>query len=145
MLLTGKGASTRTSKIQLVSEFCGKELKLHDIENMGETKSESYLKKNPNGKIPILETSDGVLYESNAIMRHVARLSGHNSVMGKDSFSHGQVEQYIDMIANELEAGCSVIQYTIFGYLDIEESTLKTANADIANCLRIFNDLLKTN
>jgi glutathione S-transferase len=44
------------------------------------------MKKNPNGKIPILETSEGVIYESNAIMRHVARVSGHKSILGSDAF-----------------------------------------------------------
>ena len=30
--------------------------------------------KNPNGKIPVLETPEGYVFESNAILRHIARL-----------------------------------------------------------------------
>jgi glutathione S-transferase len=44
------------------------------------------MKKNPNGKIPILETSEGVIYESNAIMRHIGRVSNHKSIMGSNSY-----------------------------------------------------------
>jgi len=78
MQLTGKIGSSRTNKIILVGVECGVELEVKSIENMSETKTEEYLKKNPNGKIPMLETKDGVIYESNAIMRHVVRLSGNS-------------------------------------------------------------------
>ena len=39
----------------------------------GETRSEDFLKKNPNGKIPVLELEDGsCLWESNAILNYLA-------------------------------------------------------------------------
>ena len=39
----------------------------------GETRSEDFLKKNPNGKIPVLELDDGsCLWESNAILNFLA-------------------------------------------------------------------------
>ena len=39
----------------------------------GETRSEEFLKKNPNGKIPVLELEDGsCLWESNAILNYLA-------------------------------------------------------------------------
>jgi glutathione S-transferase len=39
----------------------------------GDTKTAEYLQKNPNGKIPLLETSDGqFLAESNAILNYLA-------------------------------------------------------------------------
>jgi len=39
----------------------------------GETRSEQFLKKNPNGKIPVLELEDGsCLWESNAILNYLA-------------------------------------------------------------------------
>ena len=39
----------------------------------GDTKTAEYLQKNPNGKIPLLETSDGqFLAESNAILNFLA-------------------------------------------------------------------------
>ncbi len=39
----------------------------------GESRSEEFLKKNPNGKIPVLELEDGAcLWESNAILNYLA-------------------------------------------------------------------------
>jgi elongation factor 1-gamma len=37
------------------------------------SKDKEFLKKNPVGKAPMLETPDGILFESNAIMRHFGR------------------------------------------------------------------------
>jgi glutathione S-transferase len=40
-----------------------------------QTKTPEYLKKNPNGKMPTLETPEGkFIFESNAILRYFARL-----------------------------------------------------------------------
>lgn len=39
----------------------------------GEHKTPEFLKKNPNGKVPVLETEQGTLWESSAIMCYLAR------------------------------------------------------------------------
>ena len=36
-------------------------------------KKPEFLLKNPAGKIPVLETEKGFIFESNAILRHIAR------------------------------------------------------------------------
>jgi glutathione S-transferase len=57
-----------------------------------ETLTESFLKKNPNGKIPLLELDDGrFLSESNAILNYLA--SG-TSLLAEDSFSYAKIQQW---------------------------------------------------
>jgi glutathione S-transferase len=57
-----------------------------------ETLTESFLKKNPNGKIPLLELDDGrFLWESNAILNYLA--SG-TRLVGKDDFSYAKIQQW---------------------------------------------------
>jgi elongation factor 1-gamma len=80
--LTGKLASFRTSKIVMVATEAGLDLEVVEINTIADTKTEEYLKKNPTGKIPFLETEEGNVFESRTIMRHLARLSGHKSLMG---------------------------------------------------------------
>ena len=41
-----------------------------------------YLAKNPLGKIPALETENGPLFESNAILRYIARLKPESGLYG---------------------------------------------------------------
>lgn len=58
----------------------------------GDTKSVSFLEKNPNGKIPLLELDDGrVLSESNAILNYLA----HDSdLIPKNQFNYYKVLQW---------------------------------------------------
>jgi glutathione S-transferase len=58
-----------------------------------ETQSEAFLSKNPNGKIPLLETPDGkLLPESNAILHYIAE---GTTFLPKDRFEHAQVLQWL--------------------------------------------------
>ena len=49
-----------------------------------DSKSKEFLAKNPLGKVPVLETNDGFLYETNAILRHLARSS--NKLYGSSPY-----------------------------------------------------------
>jgi elongation factor 1-gamma len=44
--------------------------------NIGQAKNKEFAAKSPLKKFPLLETSEGCLYESNAIIRHLVRVSG---------------------------------------------------------------------
>ena len=58
-----------------------------------ETQSREFLNKNPNGKIPLLETEDGrCLPESNAILHFLAE---GTALLPTDRFEHAQVLQWL--------------------------------------------------
>lgn len=50
-----------------------------------------FLAKNPTGKLPFLETAQGVLFESSAIARYVARIRRDTELLGRSFFEAGQV------------------------------------------------------
>ena len=59
----------------------------------GETRTEDFLKKNPNGRIPVLELDDGrFLPESNAILYFLSQGSDY---WATDLFSQAQVMQWL--------------------------------------------------
>lgn len=58
-----------------------------------ESRSSEFLKKNPNGKIPVLEFPDGrILFESSAILHF---LSDGTSFLPTDPYEHAQVLQWM--------------------------------------------------
>jgi glutathione S-transferase len=61
-------------KIKLMLNLLGAEYEWIAVDILnGETQTEAFLEKNPNGKIPVLELEDGTcLWESNAILNFLA-------------------------------------------------------------------------
>ncbi|XP_054800074.1 elongation factor 1-gamma-like isoform X2 [Prosopis cineraria] len=59
---------------------------------------------NPIGKVPVLETPDGPVFESNAIARYVARLKGDNALYGSSLMDYAHIEQWIDFSSLEIDA-----------------------------------------
>jgi glutathione S-transferase len=72
--LYGDPGSGNCYKVQLLLSFLGIPYDMTDIDVMaGETRTEAFLKMNPNGRIPLLELEDGTcLPESNAILYYLA-------------------------------------------------------------------------
>jgi glutathione S-transferase len=80
-------------KIKLVTSILQIEHEWININILaGESGTTSFLKKNPTGKIPLLELDDGrFLSESNAILNYLA--SG-SSLLPKDRFENAKVQQW---------------------------------------------------
>lgn len=52
-----------------------------------DNKTEEFFKINPLGKVPVLITDDGVIFESNAICRYLCRLNPKTKLYGKNFLS----------------------------------------------------------
>ncbi len=70
----GDHRSGNCYKVKLMLHLLGRDYEWVPVDILrGESREESFLKKNPNGKIPVLELEDGVcLWESNAILNYLA-------------------------------------------------------------------------
>jgi len=65
--------SPNCQKVVAVAHEAGVPLTLVDVAVFkGETKSPAFLAKNPNGRVPVLEDGDFVLWESNAMLGYIA-------------------------------------------------------------------------
>jgi glutathione S-transferase len=80
-------------KIKLITSLLDIEHEWINIDILAnETLTESFLKKNPNGKIPLLELDDGrFLSESNAILNYLAV---DTSLVGNNSFDNAKIQQW---------------------------------------------------
>ncbi|KAI3755155.1 hypothetical protein L1987_54950 [Smallanthus sonchifolius] len=105
-------------KVLIAAEYVGVEVKcLKNFEMGVSNKTPEFLKMNPLGKVPVLETPDGVVFESNAIARYVnhvscgilfaavARLKTDTtcSLFGSPPIEYGQIEQWIDFASLEID------------------------------------------
>lgn len=74
MRLYNMADSGNCYKIRLCAAQVGQELELAPVDILkGESRTEEFLKKNPNGRVPTLELDNGIcLPESNAAMFYLA-------------------------------------------------------------------------
>jgi len=112
--------------------------------NLGQNgNSKEVLTKSPLGKVPVLETKEGNLFEPNAITRYVARLAKGN-LYGSNDFEAGLIEQYLDFAANEIELPGAVWVYPILGHIANNQAATSKAQADIKKALEFLNTQLAT-
>ncbi len=81
-------------KVKLTLRLLNQAYRWRDIDIMaGETKTATFLKKSPQGKLPIIELDDGrVLAESNAIIGYLAEGSG---LIPTDEFDKALMYQWL--------------------------------------------------
>ena len=65
----------RGTMILVAAELAGLPVEHQHVEYT-DLKTPEFLKLNPIGKVPVLETAEGPLYESHSILRHIARTTG---------------------------------------------------------------------
>lgn len=91
-------------KALIVAEYTGVKVELVKDFQMGlSNKTPEFLGMNPIGKVPVLETPDGSVFESNAIARYVARLTD-NTLFGASLIDYGRIEQWIDFATLEIDS-----------------------------------------
>jgi glutathione S-transferase len=93
MKIFGDRLSGNCYKINLIISILKIDHEWIDVDILnGDTKSKSFLEKNPNGKIPLLELTDGTfLSESNAILNYLANGS---FLIPTTKFEYYKVQQW---------------------------------------------------
>jgi len=90
----GMKSSGNCYKVQLLLEILGKPYRWVEVNSAaGETRTTEYLAKNPNGKVPLLETEAGqYLPESNAILCYLA---SDTDLFPKEKWRQANVLQWL--------------------------------------------------
>ncbi|GMJ12609.1 hypothetical protein like AT1G09640 [Hibiscus trionum] len=104
-------------KALIAAEYSGVAVKLVDNFEMGvSNKTPEFLKMNPIGKVPLLQTPEGPVFESNAIARYVSRSKAGNSLFGSTLIDYGHIEQWIDFASMEIDANIAKWFYPRKGF-----------------------------
>jgi len=148
LILHAGNQNKNAFKALIAADYSGVDVKLVDDFQMGvSNKSPEFLKMNPLGKVPVLETPDGPIFESNAIARYVTRLKENNPLYGSSLIEYAHIEQWIDFATTEIDNGLSRWYYPRAGfgglpYLPPAEEAAITA---VKRSLGALNTHLATN
>mmetsp|Transcript_2876 Transcript_2876/g.3356 ORF Transcript_2876/g.3356 Transcript_2876/m.3356 type:complete len:402 (+) Transcript_2876:22-1227(+) len=135
----------RAFKGMIAAKYNGVDVAEEAVE-MGKTnKTPEFLQMNPMGKVPVLETPEGAVWESNAIARYCARLNGNQAkLFGRSAIEEAQVEQWLDWVRGEVEVPGAVWLYPIFGIIEENPQATKLAIEDVKKAMDTLDLHLKT-
>jgi len=132
----------RAHKALIAAKYGGIEVHQHAVQIGTDTRTPEFLAKNPLGKVPVLETDEGFIFESNAIARYIARLDEHTHLLGANDYESGLVDQWLDFALSEIELPAKVWLYPIFGLMEVNQAATNKAKGDIRKVLEILNQHL---
>ena len=105
----GRATSSNVQKVMWLVGELGLSHERVDIGGpFGRNKDPDYLAMNPNGLVPTLEEDGFILWESNTIVRYLARQHGQAGLEGRDARARALAEQWMDW-------QISVVAPAIFG------------------------------
>jgi glutathione S-transferase len=82
----------------------------------GEQKTEAYRSINPRGKVPALETDQGVITESTAILPYIADLAPEKALLPKaGSFERAQAQAWLSFLSSTLHVALSAAMFPMEG------------------------------
>lgn len=83
----------------------------------GEQKTEAYRAINPRGKVPALQTPDGILLESTAILPYLADLAPAKALMpAAGSFARAQAQGWLSYFSSGLHTSLSAAMFPLPGF-----------------------------
>ena len=109
-----------------------------------EHKTPDFLKKNPSGKIPVLELEDGrCISESVAICRYLENIQPEPNLFGEDAFEMSHIESRNRHIELELwtQVGTSWVNGPIVGSMGIFEQIAGAKTASDKNVNSFYKRL----
>jgi len=99
----------------------------------------------PSGKVPVLETGSGVIFESNAIARYIAKTRRDTGLTGDGSaLEEGVVDSWIDFASNALELPACIWWYPTANKLPFQKLSYEKSKVDFAKGLETLNNHLQT-
>jgi glutathione S-transferase len=82
----------------------------------GEQKTEAYRRINPRGKVPALETDQGVITESTAILPYIADLAPEKALLPEaGSFERAQAQAWLSLLSSTFHVALSAAMFPMEG------------------------------
>eukprot|EP00249_Psilotum_nudum_P011348 c23118_g1_i1 orf=445-1752(-) len=145
LVLHSTSSNKNGLKALIAAEYNGVKVDLAPNFVMGvSNKTPEYLRLNPIGKVPVLETLDGPIFESNAIAKYVARLK-ESSLLGTCIYESALVDQWIDFATTEIDALLRMWVPALMGYFVYIPEVVDFAILGLKRALGTLNNYLSSN
>jgi len=92
--------------------------------------------------LPVLQTESGFLWGSNAIARHVARLSSKGNLYGNSSYEQGLIDQWVDFSRNELDLPVQFWLRANSGEYSATKAAIEAAKEDLQKVFNVLDEHL---
>ncbi|XP_066329798.1 elongation factor 1-gamma 2-like [Miscanthus floridulus] len=146
LVLHAGSGNKNAFKTLIAAEYSGVKVELAKDFQMGvSNKTPQFLKMNPIGKVPVLETPDGAVFESNAIARYVTRLKADNPLYGSSLIDYAHIEQWMDFATTEVDANTGKWLYPRMGFYPYAAVTEESAIAALKRAFGSLNTHLASN
>eukprot|EP00475_Leptophrys_vorax_P037002 TRINITY_DN63281_c0_g1_i1.p1 TRINITY_DN63281_c0_g1~~TRINITY_DN63281_c0_g1_i1.p1 ORF type:complete len:278 (+),score=83.36 TRINITY_DN63281_c0_g1_i1:147-980(+) len=146
LTLYSQPTSPRVQKALIAAAYGGVDVKFVENFQMGVTnKTPEFLAKHPAGKVPLLDTPQGPIFESNAIAKYIARISSQSNLLGKCFYSKALVDQWVDYVTFELGPPCFIVVSPIMGFGSPDAAMLGKARDAIDAALAVLDKHLVSN
>jgi elongation factor 1-gamma len=134
----------RAMKTLIAAQYNGIAIELPTFRFGIDNKKPEFKAISPLGKIPVLETPQGPLFESNAIARYVAGLRLDTELLGSSYFESAQVDSWLAFCSNELEIPAGMWVYPVLGYMPNNPEVTSKAQGDLKKALAVMDKHLAT-
>jgi len=147
MKLIGPSYNGRILKILIAANYAGISLERDEFwpKDAPEQAKQEFLKKNPNGKIPVLETEHGCLFESNTIFRYIARIAKDSKLYGTSTYEESVIDQHLDWFISSFEPVYLHVSMPIRGKSPYNKETFDKATEALKEMLKVVEEILKNN
>jgi len=126
----------------ITANFAGEKIE-EVILNDEQRKEAEFQKKSFGGKCPVLETKDGVLSESLAIAKYLAKQAPSANLFGKGDFEAAQVDQWIDFVKGSVQSLAFPAILMICGKVNVDMEQFAHNVSEMKKNLRVINEHLK--
>mmetsp|Transcript_16702 Transcript_16702/g.23214 ORF Transcript_16702/g.23214 Transcript_16702/m.23214 type:complete len:221 (+) Transcript_16702:77-739(+) len=109
-----------------------------------DNKTPEYLKKNPLGQVPLMDTPEGPIFESNAISRYIARVgNASTTLLGKNAYEQSVIDQWIEF-TNDFLTTTFYLWGHIFGLASFDKEKFDSTKEKVARAFGALETTLSS-
>lgn len=125
----------------LTAKACNLPVTFKYYTSEAERQSEKFMEMNPSGELPCLQTSEGVITNSEAILRYMAGCKAYLYVAGQSAFDKAQVDYWMASCRSDL-ASVNELKRIVNGKGAWAQADLDNATASLTKALARFEEHL---